>query len=328
MSRGTSFGIGAGAASLLAALVAVSPAVQGDTTVARATRTTDSTRSENKSESKPEGKADRRVRIVMGGGSHLGVRLEDIDQDDLKRLKLSEEKGALVKSVEEGGPADKAGLKEGDVIVRYHGESVLSASQLARLVRETPAGRTVPIEVMRDGGAQKLTATLGGDDHRSFGFPGDLGELDIPMPEIPEVPLAPMPPLPPKMPHGFDKWGKRALLDDHFMWFSNEPRKLGLEFQEVSGQLAKYFKLAEDSGVLVTSVEAGGPAEKAGLKAGDLILKFDGRSVKGGDDLEKAVRKAEAGLEVPVTVQRDGRSLELKVIPDGERPKSREGTEL
>jgi serine protease Do len=317
--------------SILAALVAVSPAVQGDTTVVRDTRTIDGTRSASKSESKSEGKADHRVRIVMGGGSHLGVRLEDIDQDDLKRLKLSEEKGALVKSVEEGGPADKAGLKEGDVVVRFHGEPVLSASQLARLVRETPAGRTVPIEVMRDGGAQKLAATLGGDEHRSFGFSGDLGELDIPLPEIPEIPempLAPLPPHPPTMPHGFDKWGKRALLDDHFMWFSNEPRKLGLEFQEVSGQLAKYFKLAEDSGVLVTSVEAGGPAEKAGLKAGDVILKFDGRSVSDGDDLQRAVRKAEAGREVPVTVQRDGRSLDLKVVPDGERPKSREGTEL
>jgi serine protease Do len=137
-----------------------------------------------------------------------------------------------------------------------------------------------------------------------------------------------MPPLPPTMPHGFDKWGKRALLDDHFMWFSNEPRKLGLEFQEVSGQLAKYFKLTDDSGVLVTSVEKDGPAGKAGLKAGDLILSFDGRSVRDGEDLERAVRKAEPGHEVPLTVQRDGRSLDLKVTPDGERPKTREGEAL
>ena len=253
----------------------------------------------------------------MGGGTHLGVRLEDVDKDDLKRLKLAEEKGALVTNVEEGSPAEAAGLKAGDVIVRYHGESVLGASQLARLVRETPSGRTVPIEVLREGVAQKLSATLGGGDDSSFPFVGDLGELDIPLPEIPAVPLAPMPPRPPSLPHGFEKWGKRALLDDTFMWFSNEPRKLGLEFQEVSGELAKYFKLAEDEGVLVTSVVADGPAEKAGVKAGDLILKLDGRSVHDGDDLQKAVRKAEAGREVALTVQRDGRVLDLKVTLEG-----------
>ena len=308
MARGMSFGIGAGAVSVLAALVAVSPAVQGDVAV-KADKKADEP-------ARPAKKDDRRMRIVMGGGSHLGVRLEDIDKDDVSRLKLPEEKGALVKSVDEDSPAAKAGLKAGDVIVRYHGESVLGASHLARLVRETPPGRTVPIEVVRDGAAQKLTATLGGNERSAFDLAGDLGEFDMAVPMVPEPPI---PPLPPKMPHGFDRFGKRALLDNHFMWFTDEPRKLGLEFQEVSGQLAKYFKLAEESGILVTSVVADGPAGKAGVKAGDLILKFDGRSVRDGDDLQRAVRKAEPGREVAVTVQRDGRTLDLKVTLAGER---------
>lgn len=321
MSHGTSFGMGAGAVSVLVTLLAVSPAAQGDGALTAEKRADE--------RAQPDKKEDRRFRIVMRGGSHLGVRLEDLDKDDVSRLKLSEEKGALVKSVEEGSPAEKAGIKAGDVIVRYHGESVLGASQLARLVRETPSGRTVPIEVVRDGAVQKLTATVGGE-HGEWRLDGDLGEFDLPVPEIPEPPLAPIAPLAPKMPRGFDRWGKRALLDDHFMWFSGEPRKLGLEYQEVSGQLAKYFKLAEDSGVLVTSVLDDGPAGKAGLKAGDLILKFDGRLVRDGDDLQKAVQKAEPGREVIVTVQRDGRSLDLKVTPAGERRHERDhgGTEL
>lgn len=316
MSRGTSFGMGAGAVSVLAALLAVSPAAQGDS-AAKAEKKADG-------QALPDKKEDRRFRIVMRGGSHLGVRLEDLDKDDVSRLKLTEEKGALVKNVEEGSPAEKAGIKAGDVIVRYHGESVLGASQLARLVRETPPGRTVPIELVREGAVQKLTATLGGEEHGGWRLDGDLGELDIPVPEIPELPLAP------KMPRGFDRWGKRALLDDHFLWFSRGPAKLGLEYQEISGQLAKYFKLADDSGVLVTSVVADGPAEKAGLKAGDVILSFDGRSVRDGDDLQRAVQKAEPGREVTVTVLRDGRSLDLKVTPAGERRRERdhEGTEL
>jgi hypothetical protein len=122
------FGIGAGAVSVLATLLAVSPAVQGDA----ATKVHE--------QKLPEKRDGRRVQVVVGGGSHLGVRLEDVDKDDVSRLKLTEEKGALVKSVEEGSPAEKAGIKAVDVVVRYQGESVLSASQLARLVRETPSG--------------------------------------------------------------------------------------------------------------------------------------------------------------------------------------------
>ena len=309
MPRGMGFGIGAGAVSVLAALLAVSPAVQGDS----------ATKGEKKTE-------DRRFRLVMRGGSHLGVRLEDVDKDDVSRLKLSEEKGALVKSVEEGSPAEKAGIKAGDVIVRYHGESVLGATQLARLVRETPPGRTVPVELVRDGAVQKLTATVGGEGQGGWRLDGDLGEFDIPVPDVPTPPLAP---LLPTMPRGFDRWDKRALLDDHLMWFSRGPAKLGIEYQEVSGQLAKYFKLAEDSGVLVTNVDADGPAGKAGLKAGDVILQFDGRSIRDGDDLQRAVHKAEGGREVGVTVLRDGRSLDLKVTPAGERrERDHEGTEL
>src|SRR5512132_2274768 len=88
---------------------------------------------------------DRRVEItrVFGGGGRLGVSLEDVGAGDVARLGLSAERGALVSSVEEGSAADKAGVKEGDVIVRFGGQEVWSAAQLARAVRETPAGRTV-----------------------------------------------------------------------------------------------------------------------------------------------------------------------------------------
>ena len=79
----------------------------------------------------------------------------------------------------------------------------------------------------------------------------------------------------------------------------------------------------------MTSVDADGPAGKAGMKAGDIILKLGSREIQDGDDLRRAVDKAEAGRETTVTVQRDGRSLELKVTPAGpRREKEREGAEL
>jgi serine protease Do len=97
--------------------------------------------------------------------------------------------------------------------------------------------------------------------------------------------------------------------------FGGGPRKLGVEYIEIGEQLASYFKLAGKTGVLVTSVDADGPAGKAGIKAGDVILKLGTDTIQDGEDLREAVAEAEGGKETTVTVQRDGRPLDLKVTP-------------
>jgi S1-C subfamily serine protease len=262
-------------------------------------------------ESKVEKKVEKRVVVRHTGGGMLGVGLDDTEGDL---------RGAKVRSVEGGSPAEKAGIKEGDVIVRFDGEAVRSASQLARLVAETPAGRSVAIEVNRGGITQKLTATLAEGKRRvqvfsGTGLPGmrefafEMPDLDIQVPEPPKAPGAPRPPV---GPHVWtwkgDDFGHRA-----FPFLVGGPRKLGIEYLEIGEQLAGYFKLSGKSGVLVSSVDAGGPAGKAGMKAGDLILKFDAETIGDGEDLRQAVSEAEGGKEVTVTVQRDGRPIDLKV---------------
>jgi serine protease Do len=249
-----------------------------------------------------EKRVERSVNVVrIGDGAFLGVSLEDVEADA---------RGAKVRSVEEASPAEKAGIKEGDVIVGFDGETVRSASQLARLVRETPPGRSVAVEVSRGGARQKLTATLGeGRGHVRMALP-DMRDFDIELPEPKEPPEAPLPP----SPHA---WSFRSD-DGHGLAFGMlgiGPRKLGIEYMEMGEQLAAFFKLSGDKGVLVTSVEADGPAAKAGMKAGDVILKFDGDSVTDAEDLRDAVHDAKGGQEVTVTVQRDGRPLDLKVTP-------------
>src|SRR5258708_40352293 len=98
---------------------------------------------------KTSGAEARRVEIVRMGGSHLGVQLADVGKTDIARLKLSEERGALVKSVDADTPAEKAGLKEGDVILRYQGEVGQAAAQRARPVPETPPGRPISLAASR-----------------------------------------------------------------------------------------------------------------------------------------------------------------------------------
>jgi membrane-associated protease RseP (regulator of RpoE activity) len=268
-------------------------------------------------------KIEKRVVVRHAGGGRLGVSIEDPPGDT---------RGAAVRSVDAGSAAEKAGIKEGDVIARFDGEAVRSSSQLARLVAETPAGRAVAIEVTRGGATQKLSATLaeGGKHVRVFSghghdFSFDMPEWEVEVPPPPAPPHAappapphaampPHPPMPPGAPRAPRAWSWKGDSGDFvFRMFEGGPRKLGIQYVELGEQLAGYFKLSGQSGVLVTSVDAEGPAAKAGMKAGDVILKLAGEAIADGDDLRDAVSKAEAGSEVGVTVQRDGRPVELKV---------------
>lgn len=265
--------------------------------------------------------APRRMEVVRfaGGGARLGVALEDVRAEDVARLKLAEERGALVKEVVKGSAAEKAGLKDGDVILSYQGERVGSAAQLRRLVRETPPGRHVTIEASRGGVPQRLTASLEGDDDRellgddSFRFHmPDSFQFNVPVPPVP-----PVPPIPP-MDHMFGDGdgGRRFLFRDRMV--EARPGRLGLSYQELSGQLARYFKV-EEGALLVTEVETEGPAARAGLRAGDVIVKFNGKAVTDGSDLRRTLGEVASGTDVTVTVQRDGRPLDVKVTPRGER---------
>jgi hypothetical protein len=186
----------------------------------------------------------------------------------------------------------------------------------------------VPIEVTRGGATQKLTATLAEGNRRvrvySRGLPGmrefdfDAPEWDVEVPEppapphAPAAPHAPLPPHAPVAPHLWS-WKGDDGSDMVFRMLGGGPRKLGIEYLEVGDQLASYFKLSGKSGVLVSSVDADGPAARGGMKAGDVILKLGTETVTDGEDLREAVADAEGGQEITVTVQRDGRPIDLKV---------------
>jgi serine protease Do len=300
MRRGIKVGVGV--AVLTAGALVASPRVRGAA-----------------EESEPKGRA-RRVEVFRGpgGGARLGVELEEVDKEEAARLKLGEERGAVVRRVEEGSPAARAGLQKDDVILDFQGEKVQSASQLARLVRETPPGRAVAISVNRGGASQRLTATVGEGGGRIR-----VGDVDVPIPPFPPEPaLAPEPPRPPHPPDVL-RWkdGGGNFTFEDFNFGSGGPRRLGIEFDEVSGQYAKFLQAPGDHAVVVTSVEEGSAAAKAGLRAGDLIVRFAGREIHDARDLRTEVRKAEGGKELSVGVQRDGKALDLKVTLEakGER---------
>jgi serine protease Do len=271
-------------------------------------------------------------KVASGQRGRLGISLEDVRADDVGRLQLEEEAGARVSHVADESPASAAGLKEDDVILRFQGEPVRSASQLARLVRETPAGRKVALEVSRQGQVQQLSATLGESRGMAFGDLGRWHELMVPPsppdapapPEIAELPEMPELPDIPELP-AF-RWNDedREAIRDHAR---NEVRRvlrsrgprLGIRYHELSDQLAGYFKV--EGGVLVASVDEGSAAAKAGVKAGDVIVKLNGRKVGDASDLGSEVARLSSDAEATLTVQRDGRPLDLKVTVTGAKPR-------
>ncbi|MBK5256665.1 MAG: PDZ domain-containing protein [Vicinamibacteria bacterium] len=266
------------------------------------------------------------VTILRMSGPQLGVRLAEVDQDVVTRLKLKEEKGALVTEVLKDSAAEKAGVKEDDVILKFQGQSILTAAQLNRLVRDVPSGRKVDIDLVRGGAPVTVSATIKNKD-----WSGNA----MVMPEVAELSKR----LDERMGKMGDlRWkseSREGLLENErphaftFKLDEGSPAwnvitrsgrgRLGITYTEIEGQLAKYFKAPSESAVLVESVVAGSAAEKAGIKAGDLLTKLGGSNVKDGSDLQDAVRDLESGKLISITVWRDGKSVDLSVTITDER---------
>lgn len=263
----------------------------------------------------------KNVTILRMVGPQLGVRLEEVDKDAVSRLKLKEERGALVTDVLENSAAEKAGIRKDDVIVRFQGESVLTAAQLARLVREVPVGRKVDLEVIRAGAPLTLSATIEKADAAwspSIPDPAELAD------RIHEG-LAPLrdPSLREKMRATPRAFSFRMAPDGEGLLRMGRPR-LGISYEEIDGQLALYFKSPKDTAILIREVTRDSAAERGGLKAGDLLISLNSRGIADTEDLASAVRDLEDGKPAPVVVIRDGRRVELSVTVDSpQRAESR-----
>lgn len=231
------------------------------------------------------------------GGSWLGVETQEVTAEKAKELKLSAERGVVIGKVLEESPAAKAGLKDGDVITEINGERVEGTVQFRRIIRETPAGRTLQLTVWRDGRSQKVSATLGKMQENRKRWMNAMPQVfNFRTPEIPEV--APMPDMP------SIEWDNGNLL-------LNRPR-LGIDAEDISGQLGSYFGAPEGEGVLVRDVNSGSAAEKAGLKAGDVITSLNGERVHGVAELRSKLSAGE-GKTVKLGVLRNKSALTLDV---------------
>lgn len=221
--------------------------------------------------------ADRAVRFAQWSGAQIGVSIRDAEEGA----------GVIVDDVRDGSPAETAGVKSGDVIVEFDGERVRSSRQFSRLVDETPVGRTVLMVIQR--GGQKNTLKVV-PESRQFGrvapIPMERFER-FRMPELPET-----------------------LVRPEIDVFSARAGRLGVQIEDLEDQLAAYFGVKR--GVLVTSVAKDSPAERAGIKAGDVITAVAGEPVNDAGDVRRELRRA-GDQEITIDLTRDRKATSVKV---------------
>lgn len=208
---------------------------------------------------------------------YLGVYIEDLNQDD--RDDLNVDHGVLVTRVIEESPAEKSGIFEDDIIQYFDGKKVRRSRDLVRYVHHTRPDTEVRIQLVREDEKKELIVKLGKYRlHKSHAF-----------------------------------WNG----DDQSVFFSwNNAAYLGVKLQELNHDLAPYFGVDEDSGVLILKVEKGSPAEKAELRSGDIIVKVDDKDVADPEEVREILSDLEKGDQIELQVIRKRKQMQFQVTLD------------
>ncbi len=244
-------------------------------------------------------------------GGYLGVYAENINRENMAQYRMSQPRGVGITQVIQGSPAEKAGLKKDDVILRLDGENITSVRKLNRLVSEIAPDQSVRVTVSRGGAEQEITATVGKRNNSSMAqglfsgnpkvwkWEGDPKDFKF------ESPL-------------LEKFELGEGGNGDFTFFFGNGRRIGVSTMQLNKQLADYFGVAGGKGVLVTAVTEDGPAAKAGVKAGDVITAIDGEEVDSSGDLARVINRKKEG-NVTLTVIRNKSQQTFQVTPNESR---------
>ena len=236
--------------------------------------------------------------FYFDGMNYIGVVPEEITRENMSRYGLSSVRGVGISRVSEGSPAEKAGLRKGDVILQFDGEPVTSTRKLFRLIGEASPEQTVRLTISRSGSEQQMSVTLGlrEDAERQLRALTERqrGLLD-------QVPRAPK------------VWGNDG--PGVFSYSFGNNRRVGITSTTLTKQLADYFGVTAGHGLLITSVGENSPAAKGGLRAGDVITEVNGERVEDTDDFVRALNRKDEG-EVTLTIIRDKSQRTIRVTPE------------
>jgi serine protease Do len=254
----------------------------------------------------PDEPFEQNFSFFVNGDGFLGVYAENISRENMGRYNMNQVRGVGVTRIVKDSPAEKAGLRKDDVILRVDGENITSVRKLNRIVSELSPDQSVRIGVSRSGSEQEVTATIGKRSNTSFAA-GDLlrGQPRVWKWEGPEP----------------REWKFEGPLRDRLLendgdltFVLGNSRRIGVSTMELTKQLADYFGITSGKGVLVTSVTDDGPAAKAGVRAGDVITAVDGEAIDSPGDVARVINRKKEG-DVTLTVIRNKSQQTIRVTP-------------
>jgi serine protease Do len=189
----------------------------------------------------------------------VGVQVGDVSRRAIDELGLKEKTGALVTSVEEESPAEKAGLDEGDIILAWNGKPVKSSDELVRTVVTTKPGTAVPVRILRDGKERSMSITV--------------EELDLDAEN-----------------------GTRRERTELSSVKPEQNKGFGMTIDNVTGELTRRLKLPENQrGAIITAIDPGSPADEAPLTEGDVIFKVGRTPVASAAEAQRELNRVPAG---------------------------------
>lgn len=250
--------------------------------------------------------------------AYMGVQLEEETEHP--------EGGARVSEVVPDSPAEKAGLRDGDIIIVFDGKTIRGPVALTKQIHERKPGDTVRVDVLRDGTVKTLEIELADrfEGRGSYGYRvAPFGDMEFVTPEMEKE-------LQEKIERSLehlehielpDIYGLRAceegedcegLRDFNFQFRWGGKPRLGVQLVEATPELKEHLGSSDGTGVLVSKVMRGLPAEHAGVQVGDLIVRVAGDPVEDVSDLRRALSNR-AGETFSIELVRDGKSMDLDV---------------
>ncbi len=206
----------------------------------------------------------------------LGVSIQELTPELAQKFGLKDEKGALIGDVAKGSPAEKAGIKRGDIILAYNGKKITDVGALRNMVAQSKVGSEVPVTISRAGKEYNMKVLI-------MQLPKDASEA-----------------VPGSTPEDSDLEGLSGIT---VMDLSREiARQLGLH--------------KDERGVVVVRVDTGSSAEEAGIRKGDVIQEVDRKKIEGLSDYTKAIDGIRSGDPVLLFVNRGGRKFYVTVRAD------------
>ena len=213
-------------------------------------------------------------KIVRG---RIGLTMGPVPRDGYQEFGLKSRAGALVSTVIAGGPADKGGVKPGDVILEYNGKAIANTTELQKLVAATKPGTTIPLKVVRNGKEQTLRATV--------------EELDL----------------------DAERGGRQSRNNEKEQPEEQGQDSFGLTLGTLTPQMARRLQMPSgQAGAVITDVDDNGPSAGI-LRQGDVILSVNGQSVSSAADAGRELQKIASGRIARILVWRGDGEVFLTV---------------